>query len=764
MEKKLYFIFLIGIFLASCSKPTFKAEEISLVPKPVSFTLNEASFKVNAKTQLVIQDARQEKAANYLNGLFQKAAGFKLESTDANQAEGIVFETQESLKPEAYSLLVTPNQIKINAADEAGFFNAIQTIRQLLPAEIESKTPVNATWLVPCVDIKDEPRFSWRGMHMDFSRHFFTIDEVKEFLDYMALYKMNTYHMHLTDDQGWRIEIKKYPLLTEKGAWRTENNQDTICNERAVENELYKIEEKNYKQIDGERKYGGFFTQEQIKEIVKYADERCITIVPEIDMPGHFKSAIDNYSFLSCNEEAGWAGVFTYPACLGKETTYGFMENILDEVADLFPGKYIHIGGDEVNIESWEDCPKCQHEIKTNGLKDEHELQSHFNRRIEKFLQSKGKQLMGWDEIVRGGLSADASVMWWRNWAPEAPKIAAKNGNKVVVTTTAAYYFDYLNDDNLLKKVYDYEPVPEDFTAIETENVLGVQANLWTEWIPSFKRLQYQAFPRMIAVAETGWVNKEAKDFADFATRMEKQYQRMDVMDIYYYIPAVSGLGKNIAFVDSALVELKLAYPMQGLEIFYTLDGTVPTRNSLKYTAPFVVKNEGEIKLRSFLGSKFNDITNVNVIQMAYREAVEVTPEKGSLQLWETTNKFKSAKEIKLPASPKFQTVAKIELGETDKANFARVYIGYFYARQNGIYQFELNSDGESLLYFGNDLIIDKAQNWNPFRKMEKIALEKGWHSFSIYYSASENPGAIELNYALQGEELVLVDESVVGK
>ncbi|NOU60723.1 beta-N-acetylhexosaminidase [Marinifilum caeruleilacunae] len=596
------------LLFASCSNPNFTQKQISLIPKPVSFELHESSFRFQSKTSITIKDEDARKAVNYLGNMLSAAAGIQVDVSGANEFGDLHFTKAEGLKTEAYRIEVTSKQILVKASSESGFFNAVQTIRQLLPEQIESKSVVDAEWFVPCCTVEDEPRFSWRGMHMDFSRHFFTVDEVKEFLDYMALYKLNTYHMHLTDDQGWRIEIKKYPLLTEKGAWRIENNQDTVCMNLAKENELYQIDPKNYRESNGKKEYGGFFSQEQIKEIIAYADERCITVVPEIDMPGHFKSAIDNYLFLSCTGEAGWGKVFSTPACLGKETTYEFMENILAEVVELFPCKYVHIGGDEVRIESWQECPKCQAEIKKHKLSNEHELQSHFNRRIEKFLQSRGKQLLGWDEIIEGGLSKDATVMWWRHWAPQSPKIAAQKGNDVVVTTTSAYYYDYLNDHNPIEKIYAYEPVPADLTPEQSKHVLGVQANLWSEWIPSFKRLQYQAFPRLIPLAETAWTAKEQKNFKDFSHRINKHYSRLDEMGIYYYIPAVEGLKEKIELTDTTTVNLQLAYPHDGVEIFYTLDGSVPTRNSLLYTEPFVVKKEGEIKARAYKGEMFNDL------------------------------------------------------------------------------------------------------------------------------------------------------------
>lgn len=766
MKKYIILVLTFVVLLASCAKEnrSFQEDEISLIPKPAQFLLKEKSFRFELNTAIVAQDETQQKAASYLIELLNSAAEFNLSITNELSDEGVIFEKVVGMPPEAYDLDITPDNIVISASTESGFFYAVQTIRQLLPPEIESQTKVDVEWLVPCSEIEDEPRFSWRGMHMDFSRHFFNIEEVKDFLDYMALYKLNTYHMHLTDDQGWRMEIKKYPLLTENGAWRIPNNQDTICNTRAVENELYKIDESNFKEIDGKRKYGGYFTQEQIKEIVAYAAERSITVIPEIDMPGHFKSAIDNYPFLSCNEESGWDTVFTYPACLGKETTYDFMKNILDEVAELFPSKYIHIGGDEVNIASWKTCPLCQKVIVDNGLKDEHELQSHFNRDIEQFLQSKGKQLMGWDEIVTGGLTKDASIMWWRGWRPEAPGIAADNGNDIVITTTDAYYFDYLNEGNPAEKIYNYEPVPDYFTAVQTERVLGLQANLWSEWIPSFKRLQYQAFPRMLAVSETGWTAKEDKDFESFNQRLKAQYPRLDAMGVYYYIPAVTGLEKKIAFVDSTEVNLGLSYPLEGVEIFYTLDGTIPSKNSLKYDAPFVVKDTGEIKARAYKGDVFNDLKSNKIVRKTFLEASDVVLENTGLKRWITKGKFKKVEDVQSQVSEDWTKADSIALGRFEgQTKFSMIYVGFFNAKEAAVYEFEAQSDGGSLVYIGDELIVDNGGYHGPRKRYGKVALKKGWHPISVRYKPSQNPRMINVWWAIQGEQLKPINNEVTG-
>ncbi len=761
--RKYTLLFLVALIVAACSnsRPAFKYEDISILPKPLSFQLNESSFQFQPNTKIVLQDESQRKAVNYLLGLFNKAAGYNLKVVDAPFKKAVVLEAIEGLKDGAYKLEINPDEIIIKASEETGYFNAVQTIRQLLPNSIESKEAVDIDWFVPCAVVEDEPRFEWRGMHMDFSRHFFDINEVKDFLDYLALYKFNTYHMHLTDDQGWRIEIKKYPLLTEKGAWRTPNNQDTICMDKAVENKLYTIDEAKFKVIDGERKYGGFFTQEQIKEIVAYADDRCITVIPEIDMPGHFKSAIDNYPFLSCNEESGWDTVFTYPTCLGKETTYEFMKNVLDEVIPLFPANYVHIGGDEVNIKSWEKCPNCQKAIKDHGLKNEHELQSHFNRDIEQFLKSKGKNLMGWDEIVEGGLTKDATVMWWRGWRPEAPKHAAENGNDVVVTTTDAYYFDYLNEGNTLEKIYNYNPIPKDFTAEEANNVLGIQANLWSEQIPSFKRLQYMAFPRMLAVAENAWTEQE-KNFEEFNAKVEKQYNRLDVLDVHYYIPAVEGLGKDIAYVDETEVSLELAYPLDGVDIYYSTDGSIPTKETTKYEAPFVVNDTVTIKARSYRGEIYNDLKTAKVIKKTYIEAFAASPKESGLKRWVTKGKFKKVEDIKTPSDANFTKVDSVTIGDfKNEKDFSIIYQGYFKAEKDAIYEFETRSDGGNLLFIGDEVIVDNGGYHGPRKRYGKVALKAGWHPITIHYKPSENPKMIDVWYAVQGDALTPISSSV---
>ncbi|MFD1163684.1 family 20 glycosylhydrolase [Hwangdonia seohaensis] len=735
---------LVAVMSVGCTQTskTFTANQISIVPKPSSLVLGEQSFLFSKNTSIFVAGEEQKPAATYLSDLFEKAAGFPLATVISKEKATVVFVKDENLKAEAYHLEVTPKQIIIQASDAAGYFYGVQTLRQLLPPAIETTNNTEQNWLVPTITVNDQPRFSWRGMHMDFSRHFFSIDEVKTFLDYMALYKLNVYHMHLTDDQGWRVEIKKYPLLTEKGAWRIESSHDKECKELAKTDPSFIIDEQHYHERDGKRMYGGFFTQEQIKEIIAYAEERQIEVIPEIDMPGHFKSAIDNYPFLSCTDEAGWGEHFSMPACLGKEKSYEFAKDILSEIADLFPSDYIHIGGDEVNIQSWKDCPRCQKAIKDNNLKNEHELQSFFNRDIEAFLKTKGKKLIGWDEIVEGGLTKDATMMWWRNWAPTMRNIAADNGNDIIICPDFEYYFDFLNDATPLDKVYNYEPVPEEFTQAQAKQIIGVQANLWSERIPNFKRLQYQTFPRMLALAETGWTSKEDKNFDDFQNRMDVQYKRLDALDIRYYIPSVVGLKNKVAFLDTVSITLKT--PLESMDIYYTLDGSKPSKASTKYTAPIQFTETKTLNTIAYRGDNPSEIKTAYIEKQTYLQPVNVSPKTGALKRWVGGKMFKVVDDINEPKSAEFKAVSNIDLeGYENSDHVSMIFKGYFNAETDGLYEFATKSDDGSLLFIGDKLVVDNGGNHAAVLRNGMVALKKGWHPLTVKYH--ESTGGNEL-------------------
>ncbi len=504
------------------------AESLGLVPVPASLEIQKGRFKLS-KSTTIQASGKAASIASYLNGHLQKFYGFALEITDkAGGKNAIVL--QEIAKnneggKEAYSLQVNSKGISI-LGEPAGLFYGIQTLIQLLPLEkSESLT-------IPAVQIDDRPRFGYRGMHLDVGRHFMPVAFVKKYIDQIARHKMNTFHWHLTEDQGWRIEIKKYPKLTEIGAWRKE----TVIGHNRDKPQKF----------DGKRS-GGFYTQEEIKDIVAYAADRFITVIPEIEMPGHSLAALAAYPELGCTEgpfevATKW-GIFNDVYCPNEET-FRFLEDVLTEVIALFPSPYIHIGGDECPKTRWEESAFCQQLIKKEGLKDEHELQSYFIQRIEKFLNSKGKQIIGWDEILEGGLAPNATVMSWRGI--KGGIAAAKQHHNVIMTPTDYCYFDYYQSESKdteplaiggflpVEKVYSYEPIPEELTAAEAKYILGAQANVWTEYIPTPAQAEYMIFPRMCALAEVVWSPKEKRNWNSFTTRMQTHFKRLDAFHINY--------------------------------------------------------------------------------------------------------------------------------------------------------------------------------------------------------------------------------------
>jgi hexosaminidase len=423
--------------------------------------------------------------------------------------------------------------VEVRGTDAAGVFYGVQTLLQLLPPQVFSRSRLSeASWLIPAVEILDEPRFAWRGLLLDVARHFYSKEQVKQILDLMALHKLNRFQVHLTDDQGWRVEIKKYPRLTEVAAWRKSIG--------------FGLDPKASTAYGPDGRYGGFYTQADIRELVAYAQSRHITIVPEIEMPGHASGALTAYPEYSCfggpyNTDQG-GGVFAGVYCPGQERTFEFLSNVVAEVVSLFPGKYFHIGGDEVPKDNWQKCPRCQARIKEEGLKNEHELQSYFVRRMEKIVNAHQRALVGWSEIREGGLAPNAVIMDWIGGGLES----AQSGHDVVMTPTQFCYFDYYQSTNTaaepraigghvpLPKVYAFEPMPAQLPAQYRGHILGAQANLWTEYIAAFDHLQYMLFPRLCALAEVTWSPAAARDFTGFSSRLPTHLRRLDQLGVNY--------------------------------------------------------------------------------------------------------------------------------------------------------------------------------------------------------------------------------------
>lgn len=539
--KKFNFTFIILLLFSIMPDSVYSAEqEYSLIPAPASAKWQTGSFTLSDKTQIIVSPLNNETklSADLLVLLVKNPTGQTLAIAEGSQpANGSVFMVLDgSVKnEEGYRLEITPKGITIHAKTAVGLFYAVQTIRQLLPVAVEKPMIINGLKLtLPACEIADEPRFVYRGMHLDVGRHLFPVASIKRYIDMLSLHKMNTFHWHLTEDQGWRIEIKKYPRLTEIGAYRKE----TVAGAQKKEGNTF----------DG-KPYGGFYTQNEVREIVKYAKSKFITVIPEIEMPGHAIAALTSYPELSCTggpfEVRKLWGVDDDVFCAGNEQVFTFLQDVLSEVMDLFPSKYIHIGGDECPKKRWEKCDKCQKRMKDEGLKNELELQSYFIRRIEKFVSSKGRNIIGWDEILEGGLAPGATVMSWRG--EEGGIVAAKSGHDVVMTPGKYTYFCYYQSENHdgqplalggyvpLELVYSYNPTPEELTAEEQKHILGVQGCLWTEQIPTPEVLEFMAYPRTFAIAETGWTPDNMKNFENFVTRLKVLNKRYDAIGINYY-------------------------------------------------------------------------------------------------------------------------------------------------------------------------------------------------------------------------------------
>lgn len=516
--------------LARAQDPT-----ISIIPKPVSMTIKEGEFRLTSETVL-ITDEGTEALGLQLAGMLAPATGFdlKVKRSKRETSHAIVLRIDPDLRPlgdEGYRLEVTPQRIAIRAPNPAGIFYAFQTLRQLLPSAIFREARVDGVaWIIPSVEIEDHPRFRWRGLHLDVCRHFMPKEFVKKYIDLLALHKMNTFHWHLTEDQGWRIEIRKYPKLTEVGAWR----EETLVG---------RYQYKPWK-FDGKR-HGGFYTQDDVREIVAYARDRHVTIVPEIEMPGHAQAAIAAYPELGNTGQK--LPVRTYWGVNenifnANEETILFLQDVLTEVLELFPGEFIHVGGDEAVKTQWEESPEAQARIRELGLRDEEELQSYFIRRMDAFLTERGRRLIGWDEILEGGLAPGATVMSWRG--EDGGIAAAKAGHDTVMAPYSHLYFDYAQGElateplaigsaiTSLAKVYEYDPIPASLTPEETRHILGAQGQLWTEYIPHPKHAEYMAYPRACALAEVVWTPQEEREFNDFRRRLASHMERLEILDV----------------------------------------------------------------------------------------------------------------------------------------------------------------------------------------------------------------------------------------
>ncbi len=555
-----YFFFLIILSFLSCNDEPTQDVQINIIPVPAELAISKGHFKLNGFKTFYIDESFNE-----LKFVFNQLANFR-ESESKNGAD-LKLHFDKSLAAEAYSIKIEEDEMNIRASDSKGMFYGLMTFRQLV-----DQHPLK----IPCLEIKDQAHFKYRGMHLDVARHFYPVDFVKQYIDLLAYYKFNYFHWHLTEDQGWRIEIKKYPKLQEVAAYR----EETLIGHYTDQPH----------QFDG-KKYGGYYTQEEIKEVVAYAESRQITVIPEIEMPGHSLAALSAYPELACSrgpfKAATKWGVFEHVYC-PTETTFQFLEDVIDEVIALFPGPYIHIGGDECPKTSWKESDFCQQLIKHKNLKDEHGLQSYFIQRMEKYINSKGKSIIGWDEILEGGLAPNATVMSWRG--VEGGIEAANAKHDVIMTPTSHCYFDYYQSTSQkeplaiggylpLEKVYRFDPIPAELDEEAREYILGAQGNVWTEYMPSQEQVIYMAFPRAMALSEVLWSYPSERDYGDFVARVESQINQWDAKGVkmanhlYEIKLEMESIGGGVVRVKSKPLPVGCALAMQDSLGNYRKDG-----------------------------------------------------------------------------------------------------------------------------------------------------------------------------------------------
>jgi hexosaminidase len=749
---------LILLLLITCSlfvvinSAAQQSPDYSFIPYPSYLKAGKGSFIINEHTQIKADNIFESKVS-FLKELLQNASGYSIKESKLQGKSTISLQQDNYISnEEGYYLSIKPGAILITAKTNTGIYRALQTIRQLLPLSVETKTTIKKSISLPALEIQDEPAYQWRGMHLDVSRHFFSIDYLKKFMDVMALYKMNKLHLHLSDDQGWRIEIKKYPKLTEEGAWRTFNNQDSTCMKLAKEKPDMAIDPKHIIHKNGKTLYGGFYTQEQIKDLVTYAASKHIDVIPEIDMPGHMMAAIHSFPNLSCEGGSQWGELFSTPVCPCKESTFAFAEDVFSEIFELFPSEYVHLGADEVDRKTWMKSPACKELMEKEGLKKPEELQSYFVKRMEKFFHSKAKKLIGWDEILEGGVSKTAYVMYWRSWVPEAPVKAAKSGNYVIMTPGNPLYFDYPADIHSLKNIYNFNVVPTSLNATEAKFILGAQANIWTEYIPSEKRADFMYMPRMTALAERLWSRQP--DYLSYRVRLLKHYPRLDALNIHYRLPDLTGFTEQNVFIDKAILRVKKELP--SLKIRYTLDGSIPVATSPVLPEQYTITKPQTIKMAAFNKQGIRgEIYTLQYRKETYAKPIAAKATKEGLNTAYYKQYFKSA--TLLTGQKPDSSFVSQDFNVSSSINapsFGLQYEGYIEIPETGIYSFYLTCDDGGILSIGEKEVVNNDGLHAAIQKTGQAALQKGLHTFRLAFIEGGGGYKLELKYS-KGNNLV---------
>jgi hexosaminidase len=731
-----------------------QSSEINIVPKPVSVQLTGSTFKISRKT-VVLARPSDVKIAKFLNDYLQKNSGFTLRVVSSNRRgsdhidlinEPIDF----SHKSGGYGLIVDSHHIYVSASDDEGRFNAIQSLIQLISFE-------NGDITLPTLQIEDYPRFPYRGMHLDVTRHFMPVEFVKKYIDLMSQYKFNYFHWHLTDDQGWRIEIKKYPKLTEIGSKRPET-----------------VVGRNLQPYIGDKTpHEGFYTQDQIRDVVAYAKARYITVIPEIEMPGHSSAALAAYPELGCKQDYQYKvqttwGIFKEVYC-PTEKTFQFLEDVVSEVIDLFPDSpYIHVGGDEVLKDMWKDSPEVQELMKRENLKDVNEVQSYFIRRMEKFINSKGKRVIGWDEILEGGLAPNATVMSWRGIKGGIE--AAKAHHDVIMTPSDFAYFDYGQGDpayepinignyTTLEKVYSFDPVPKELSPEDAKYIIGGQANVWTEYIATPEKVEYMVFPRMLALAEDLWTQPENKNFADFERRLSAQFARMDKENVNYRIPEPDGLH-NMALGSNLSTTVELKPAIDGAKIYYTTDGSAPDERSTLYEKPIqlTLKQNERVDLKTIEilpNGRKSYVYAATILGRDYLSPTELTEKRpGVTYAFSMPSVNNSAEPLLVSGETRATGFQQFTRFGDLKQPFTVSFDGFINIPADGVYEFQTDAIWDARVTIDGEKLIGSTGTKDRAVTSAVVPLKAGYHRISLGYGHHGGNAVFRVRYGIKGQGL----------
>jgi len=741
--------YLLSIALLSflCTANAQDAKELPLIPYPQNVHIGKEHFVLEKNSAIQYKNGFSENTADFLRSLKTK---YGIRSNTTNR-KILLYQKDAQLAQEAYQLHISKDSIVVKSSSEAGAFYANQTLQQLLFFYSQ-----DAQISIPTLDIEDQPQYAWRGFMLDVARHFFTIDYLKKTIDRMSSYKANKLHLHLSDDQGWRIEIKQYPLLTKVGAWRSFDKNDSTCMENAKENPDFNIDPRFIKTVNGKKVYGGYYTQQQVKELVAYAAKKHIEIIPEIDMPGHFNAAIRAYPFLTGTSKAGWGTLFTVPINPCQENVYAFTQNVLKEIFALFPSKYIHIGADEVEKTTWQNNANCQQLMKDSNIGSVNHLQSYFIHRMQKFVEANGKKIITWDDALEGGVNDKVTIMYWRTWVKGAPAQALRNGNPLIMSPGEPLYFDNAPDKNSIYNVYHKQ-----FTTYGIDRpdlLLGGQANVWTEHVPSEARVDYLVYPRYLALMENLWTNKVGL-YDDFLHRLDMHYTLLEHMGIQYRLPDLTGFLQENVFIDTTSLQVQL--PQKTLKIHYTLDGTLPTLQSPLLSKKLPINKNETIKLAAFTNTgQRGEIYLLHYKKTTYQNNVQTFQIKNGLNVQYYKGFFKSTSAIKATADSSFIASSFIVPASVNAPSFALDYKGYIDVPETGIYSFYLTCDDGGILKIGDEMVVDNDGLHSAQERNGQAALLKGLHPILLRFVEGGGGFTLKLQYSFNDSPIQDIPES----